>query len=94
MNCDNRLVRRGEVSSVSLHVGIMNLKCLHDLTSVGFQRVSARRNYEFIIVRIIPIQRFQRVSARRNYEFQFIKKKINNSFQRVSARRNYELLCV
>ena len=35
------------VSSVSLHVGIMNSMKLSDDTAFGFQRVSARRNYEF-----------------------------------------------
>ena len=34
----------------------------------GFQRVSARRNYELDRSGMVPRIRFQRVSARRNYE--------------------------
>ena len=38
-------------------------------TDMRFQRVSARRNYEFKLVKCSRPLGFQRVSARRNYEF-------------------------
>ena len=37
-----------KVSSVSLHVGIMNSFLVRYAYDKGFQRVSARRNYELI----------------------------------------------
>ena len=58
------------VSSVSLHVGIMNfIEDGEDVTKC-FQRVSARRNYELHHNENPTNPRFQRVSARRNYEFE------------------------
>ena len=79
------------VSSVSLHVGIMNCILIGNKIKEGFQRVSARRNYELKNggATIWKIS-FQRVSARRNYELYISCTSRTIGFQRVSARRNYE----
>ena len=63
----------------------------YDVRIWSFQRVSARRNYEFNSWWIFfNDYRFQRVSARRNYEFVVENSANTICFQRVSARRNYE----
>ena len=60
---------------------------------MGFQRVSARRNYEFTVRDYRKHRCFQRVSARRNYELPEGSASSHPlCFQRVSARRNYEFL--
>ena len=48
-----------------------------------FQRVSARRNYEFLFTSFVRLDGFQRVSARRNYEF-VIAKSENETVSSVS----------
>ena len=51
MNFSHMCHRIYYVSSVSLHVGIMNSIYMKTASFEGFQRVSARRNYELNTLR-------------------------------------------